>query len=184
MAPGWVAILAALVCLLPRIGFVDARAFGTEVNYASLFYTGGLLGLVSMIDATGLGGWFGEALLGRLPLTPEAPFRSFMAVVLLGSVISAVTVLAGVSAVMAPLAAPISAATGFPLLTSLMIPVITFSAIFLPYQAAPLAVALQLGGVPLARVARLSLPLAAVTVLVLAPLQFLWWWALGMLAPI
>jgi hypothetical protein len=62
-----------------------------------------------------------------------------------------------------------------------MVQVIGFSTTILPYQAAPIVVALQLGGVSTASATRLSLLLAAITFLVLVPLDFLWFALLGRL---
>jgi hypothetical protein len=40
-------------------------------------------------------------------------------------------------------------------------------------------IGMQLGGASLRDGARLCLPLAAATVLILLPLDYLWWWLLG-----
>lgn len=181
IAPGWVALLAGLLCLLPGVGVLDGQSFQTRVNFASFIYVAGLLGMVRLINQSGLGDALGDALLGALPLAPGAGFANFAALVLLAAGTSLVTALAGSPAVLTPLAGPMAEATGFPLISVLMIQVIGFSAMLLPYQAAPLLVGLQLAGVPLRLATRLSLPLGLLTLLVLAPLDFLWWRALGWL---
>jgi anion transporter len=181
ISPGWVALTAGLLCLLPGIGVLDGQAFQTRVNFSSFIYVAGLLGMVRLIDQSGLGDALGASLLGSLALTPGASFLNFAALVLIASGTSLVTALAGSPAVLTPLAAPLAEATGFPLISVLMVQVIGFSAMLLPYQAAPLLVGVQLAGVPLRRATRLSLPLGLLTLLVLAPLDFLWWRALGWL---
>jgi hypothetical protein len=60
-----------------------------------------------------------------------------------------------------------------------MTQVIGYSTVILPYQAPPLVLAIQLGGVPPAAAVRLLLTLAAVTLIFLAPMNYLWWQALG-----
>ena len=48
-----------------------------------------------------------------------------------------------------------------------------------PYQVAPLIVTMQLSGEKLGHVLRLTIPLTVVTLLLLVPLDFLWWKLLG-----
>jgi len=57
--------------------------------------------------------------------------------------------------------------------------VIGFSLMFMPYQAPPAMVGMQVAGVTLRQILRLTLPLAAVCLFVLMPLDFLWWRWLG-----
>ena len=77
-----------------------------------------------------------------------------------------------------PLASELAKAADWPLLTVLMTQVIGYSTVLLPYQATPLVLAIQLGGVPPPTAAvRLFLTLAAITLIVLTPLNYLWWHA-------
>jgi len=49
-----VALGAALVCMLPGVGMVDARTFESVTSFGTFLYVAGLLGMVSLIDASGL----------------------------------------------------------------------------------------------------------------------------------
>jgi len=49
----------------------------------------------------------------------------------------------------------------------------------LPYQAPPVMVGVAVTGMRLATVLRLTAPLTAICLLVLLPLEYLWWWVLG-----
>ena len=62
-----------------------------------------------------------------------------------------------------------------------MLEVVVFSTVLLPFASPPMMIALQLGGVGVRPAAKLSLALAAITVLVLWPLDFFWWRLLGYL---
>ena len=92
-----------------------------------------------------------------------------------------VTTLPGQPAVMTPLAGDLAAASGLPLEAVLMIQVLGFSTILLPFQSAPLVVATQLGNESLLATQKLLAVLAVVTFLVLLPLDWLWWRLLGWL---
>ena len=105
LSPGWVALAAALVCMLPGIGVVDPRTFESATSFGTFFYVAGLLGMVSLFDASGLAGAIGARALGWLPLAPGAPGESFAALVAGASLIGLVTTHPGVPAVLGPLAA-------------------------------------------------------------------------------
>ena len=82
-------------------------------------------------------------------------------------------------ALLAPLAGQLAQATGWRIEAALMTMVIGFSLMILPYQAPPVMVGMQVAGVTLRQILRLTLPLAAVCIFVLMPLDFLWWRWLG-----
>jgi hypothetical protein len=83
--------------------------------------------------------------------------------------------------VLTPLAGSLAAATGLPLKAVLMSEVLGFSNNLLPYQSPPLIVATQITDLPFRAVLKLTVALAAATVLVLLPADLLWWRALGWL---
>jgi di/tricarboxylate transporter len=78
-------------------------------------------------------------------------------------------------ALFTPMAAALSDATHVTLPAVLMTQVIGFSTVLFPYQAPPIVVAAGLGGARLADATRLCLASAAVTLIVLVPLDYLWW---------
>mgnify|MGYP000995035567 FL=1 len=89
--------------------------------------------------------------------------------------------MAGVPAVLTPLAPELSQATGFSLNAVLMTQVIGFSTVVFPYQVGPLIVAMGLAGESTRPLLKVTLALFAITVLVLLPLDFLWWRVLGVI---
>ena len=62
-----------------------------------------------------------------------------------------------------------------------MTQVLGFAAILLPYESAPVMVAVQLANIGLGAATRLSLLLGGLTLLLLVPLAYLWWRWLGYL---
>ena len=176
--PAWVGLAAAALCLLPGIGILDIEVFAA-INFRTMFYIAGLLGLVATVDFTGLGHELGRLLLSALPLSSGSGPANFGTLVGLSSVLSLVVTANGEPALYTPMAQAISQSTGFDPLSVIMIQVIGFSTVIFPYQAPPIIVALELGGVSLAAATRLSLVTAAVSFLLLVPLNYLWWHLLG-----
>ena len=179
VSPAWIALGAGLFCLLPGIGLVPARSFDRDLNFSSLFYVAGVLGLAAVVESTGLGEVLGHALRDIVGLHPGEDAHNFGALSGIAAVLSMATTMGGVPAVLTPLSDGFAEATGLPLITVLMTQVVGFSTVLLPYQLAPLMVAMQLGGVRLATGARLTLALALVTILVLIPINYFWWRWLG-----
>jgi len=181
ISPAWVAMCAAIACLWPGLGLIDGNDLKTKVNFPSAIYVAGILSLGAVLVKTGAGDWVGGWLLAHLPLSKESPVQSFYSMVGLGFLVNMASTAPSVPAVVGPLANEISNLSGIPLKTVLMSQVIAYSAVALPYQAPPLIVALHLGGVRLKDGAKMTLALAAITLIVLVPLNYLWWSWLGLI---
>ena len=182
VSPGWVALGAAVACMVPGVGVLDVRSFETVTSFGVFFYIAGLLGMVSLIDASGLAAMLAETAGRWLPVAPDAPARNFGVMVLAASLMGLVTAHPGVPAVLGPLAGPLAEASGLPLVSVLMTQIVGFSATLLPYVSAPLMVAIQLTNVGLGAATRLSLMLGSLTLVLLVPLAYLWWRWLGYLS--
>ncbi len=181
ISPAWIALGAAFVCLLPKVGMLPAKVFNGEIDFGSLFYVAGLFGLGAMVAQSGLGDALAAALVDAVDFAPGETGRNFFAVSLIATVLALVTTSTALAAVMTPLAAGIAEATGLPLETVLMTEVIGFSTVLLPYQSAPIVIVMQLAGVRFRDGVRLTLTLAAVTLVVLLPLNYVWWSILGLI---
>lgn len=179
ISPAWIGLAAACICLLPRIGSVTGDEFATQVNFRTCIYVAGILGLAAMVAASGLGERVSEAVLGIVPIDPAKPFFNFMAMTGISVVLGVVVTANGLPALYTPLAGTLADASGFPLLTTLMIQVIGYATPLLPFQAAPIVVAMGMGRVPARAGMVLCLIMAAVTFAVLVPLDYLWFQAIG-----
>lgn len=180
-SPAWVGLAAACVCLLPRVGFLGGDEFAAGVNIRTCLYVAGILGLAAVVARTGLGDLLGRALLAVAPLDPATPFRSFASLVGITALLNFVVTANGVPALFTPLARTFADAAGLPLLAVLMTQVLGYATPLLPYQASPLVVAMGMGGVPVRDGIRLCLALAAITFVVLMPLDYAWFRLLGWL---
>lgn len=180
MSPAWVAVGAALLCFVPRLGVLKPSVFKTDFRPAPLFFVAAVLGLGRIVAETGLGALLGDALISAVDLRQGADAYNFAALVGVATFLAPVTTVAGVPAVLGPLASEVSAATGLPLMTVVMTQVIGYSTVVLPHQLPPLIIAMQLGRVRMADGVRASLALTAVILLVLDPLNFIWWRWIGL----
>jgi len=179
VSPAWISMVVAVILLLPKIGLVDRAAFSREVNFPTLFYVGGILGFGALIGASGLGRELGAVVARLVPLAPGATALNFACLAAIGSVVALFATVTGVPAVMTPLAGGLAQITGMPLESVLMSEVLGFSNPILPYESPPLVVAMQLGGEGMGHAVKLCLWLGAATLLLLYPLDFLWWRVLG-----
>lgn len=178
VSPAWIGLVAAIACLMPRIGALEQADFG-KINVSSIFYVAGILGLGAVMAESGVADLVARWVLDLAPLDPARPAANFAALILAGMAIALGTTLPALPAVMTPISGQLAAASGFSLEVVLMIQVLSFSVPILPYQAPPLMVTIQLGGVSLRDCAKPVLALTAISLLVLFPLDFLWWRLLG-----
>jgi hypothetical protein len=68
---GWVALAAAIVCLLPRVGMLPAAAFN-EVRYSAVIYVAATIGMGAVSATSGLSDALGDLVLSVIPLEPGA----------------------------------------------------------------------------------------------------------------
>lgn len=181
IGPAWTGLVAAVVTLLPRVGFINGEEFASGVNIRTCIYVAGILGLAITVTQTGIGAVVGNALLHIMPLNEDAPFTSFLALTGITSALNFIMTANGVPALYTTFAQSFSDATGFPLLSVIMIQVLGYSTPLLPYQASPIVVAMALGKVPARAGMLLCLALAAVSYVLLLPLDYLWYQVLGKL---
>jgi di/tricarboxylate transporter len=179
ISPAWIALSAGVICLLPMVGLVPGKAFKEEVNYGTLFFLAGIIGLGNMLSHSGLGNQLAKALLIILPLEPGAPILNFVSLTFTAIVVGIATTAPGVPAVLTPLASDMAKAAALPVQTVLMTQVLGFSMLLFTYQAPPLVMAVQLGGLKSITVTKFCLILTLATILFLLPLNFLWWRFLG-----
>ena len=179
VSPAWVALGVASILLLPAVGLVPAQAFSEKVNYGSLFYVAGVLGLGALLNYSGTGELLARAALDVVALEPGDTAKTFGFVAGLGALIAMVATQPAVPIIMTPLSQTIADAAALPIETVLMMQVVGFSTVVLPYQTPPLVVAMQVGNVPMSQGNKLCLAVLAVTVFLLIPLDFVWWWVLG-----
>jgi len=179
IAPGWVAIGTAIVCVMPGLGVVRPVDFRRTKGFQTLFFVAAVLALGSVVASSGAGSLITDGLLALNEFRPGHPANTYWAFSAIGMIISLFATLPGAIVVLAPFANDVAAAAGLPVMSILMVMVNGFSTVFFPYQSAPLLVGIRLGSVTLTDGLKVCLPLAILTVILLLPLNYLWWTWLG-----
>lgn len=177
--PGWIALAAAVVAMLPRVGAVPVTVFQDRVRFGTFFYIAAILGLGAVMLETGLSVAIGDAVLGVIRLERGADAANFAVLGLLSTFAGLITTNPSQPALLAPLAGHFAEATGWSIKASLMIMAVGFSNVILPYQVPPVVVGLQVARLPVAAAVPLTLALSLVSIIVLIPLNYLWWRLIG-----
>src|SRR3569833_730501 len=120
IAPAWIGLAAAVVCLLPGIGMLPPDTFNA-INHRKQHYVAELLGVVAVLSDTGLGDELARLVLPWLPLHHDAEAWNFGWLTLLSFAMSLIASANGVGAIYSAFAADLVIATGLPLLSVLMI---------------------------------------------------------------
>jgi di/tricarboxylate transporter len=181
ISPAWVAMVGACIILLPYVNIISPQLFQQKINFGSLFYIAGILGIGQMINYTGLGSSLAKQCIVLLPLDAGTPFLNYMFLAGLSMVTGIFTTQPGIPAVLTPFAGELAAATGFPLKVVIMNQVLGFSQPLFPYQVPPLLIGMQMAGVHLAEGFKLCFFLALGALVLLFPLDYLWWHVIGWL---
>jgi len=177
--PGWIGLGAGLATLMPAIGVMPVASFTERVKLTPFFYIAAILGLGALMVDSGLSRALGEALQSGLRLKSGQDAINFGILTLLSTATGAVVTNVAQPALLAPLASHFAEATGWPLKAALMTIVLGFTTAVFPFQVPPMLVGVQVAGLRLRRVLRLTVPLAGVSLLVLLPINYFWWRAIG-----
>jgi len=179
VSPAWVALGAAVICMLPRAGMVPASIMMGKISYAPWFFVAGVIGMGAVVAKAGLGTYISRFLFDTVPLHAGQDFLNFAIVGGVGSAMSLVTTVPGQPAIMSTLAADIASATGWPLKTVLLTQPLSWAMAFFAYQFPPFILAAHLGGISAGQLARMILAMCATAWIVMMPLLYLWWQFLG-----
>lgn len=179
ISPAWVALAGAIACLMPPASLIRPDDTNPITPMRPLLYIGGILSLGAVVAETGFADHAANAFLAVADLQQGDDTRNFFVIVLASLGISVLGTAPTVPAVMMPLAAKLAAATGLSIGTIIMMQPPAFSTVLLPFQGPPIVIAMQLGKVRMADGIKVTLAVGLVSLLILLPLDYLWWVALG-----
>jgi anion transporter len=177
--PGWIGLSAGLATLMPGIGVMPVSSFNERVKLTPFFYIAAILGLGALMVESGLSRALGDALQSGLQLESGHDARNFAILTLLSTATGAVVTNVAQPALLAPLASHFAEATGWPLKAALMTIALGFTTAIFPFQVPPMLVGVQVAGLKLRRVLRITVPTAAVSIFILLPINYFWWRVIG-----
>lgn len=178
ISPAWVGMLAALVCLFPGSGLMKDKPM-QALNFEPFIYVAGIVSLGALAHDSGLGELIAEGVIGVLPLGEAPDIEVFGMLSALAMALGTMITLPGVPAVLTPMAPELASITGWSPTAVYMTQVVGFSTVLLPYQAPPLVVGLLMAKLSLREATRICLIMAALSIVLLWPLDYLWWALLG-----
>jgi di/tricarboxylate transporter len=177
--PAWVGLTAAILLLLPKWGIVAPQSFNQSIDFGTVIFVAAALGLGALVNHSGMGETIGQMAGQYLPLQEGRDFLNFMSLSLLSVLTGLVTTIPGVPTVLTPLAQELASTSGLTLSAVLMTQVVGFSTVIFPYQVGPLIVAMGLSKERISELLKITLPLTLITVVVLFPLDYFWWFVMG-----
>lgn len=180
ISPAWIALLSAVVILAPVLKLVPPTALVDNTNLRPFFYIAGILAVGAIVANSGLGAVIAAFLDRTVELNPDTPFLNYYTLIGVSMVFALAATVPGAPTFLVPLAQDLSTASGQPLMFVLMTQIVGLSVMILPYQAPPIVVAMGLGNISIRDTVRLLVACALVTLVILAPLNFLWWRILGL----
>ncbi len=178
--PGWVGLAAGILTLLPGVGVLERGAFDRDIAFGPVFFTAGLMGIGKVISWSGVGDLLGQGILASAPFTPGAHALNYGLIFVFSNVLGLVTGQLGATTIITPLADSVATAGGMPVFAVLMTYVAAYSNIWLPYQTSPTLIGVRMAGMGLSTGAKVMAISAALYLLILAPLNYLWWEILGL----
>ncbi|MGO2008523.1 SLC13 family permease [Vreelandella alkaliphila] len=177
--PAWVGLMAAVLLMMPKVGALASKSFNGAVDFGTVVFVAAALGVGTLVNVSGIGSVMGREFSQLLETSNSSPFWDFMSLSLMATVTGVVATTPNVPTILTPMAAEFAAASELSLSTVLMTQVVGFSTVIFPYQVAPLIMAMQLSREPLSQLLKIIIPLALITILLLMPLDYLWWRLLG-----
>jgi di/tricarboxylate transporter len=177
--PAWIGMGAAVFCLLPRAGVLDAAEMIDGINYAPWFFVAGVIGLGAVATYSGLGDYVGHSMRDWLQLMPGQDGRNYAMTVAMAVAVGFITTTGAMPAVMTPLAGGLAAAAGWNIESVLMAQVPGYIFFLLPYQVPPVVLTIALANLALRPVLRLLFFHFCIGLVLIVPLQFQWARLLG-----
>ena len=180
ISPAWVALGAAILCLLPRIGMLPPNVLGGEINYGPLLFLAGVIGLGAVANHAGLGTVIAKNLMQFLEFQKGADFQNYTSISLTSIVVGLFTTMPAQPSIMVAMTGTLAQATGWSELNVIMASMTAWGVFPFFYQTPPVVVAVALGNLKISDVTKTLICYMILGVLIMLPLHFLWGQSIGM----
>lgn len=175
IAPAWVGLAAAVICLLPFVGILDLKQVPFNAVFSVILYVAAVLGIGGVMTASGAGEALSRFIVDSLPLAEANDALRLAMLTFAATVTALVTTMPVAPAVTAPFFGEIAAVTSWSVEAVGMSQVLGYATPLLPYQLPPLMMAIAMTGIAMRDATRVLIVLAITTsplMLVAAP----FWW--------
>lgn len=180
--PGWIALAAGLVCLIPGLGLARLEEAVDLNKLTSVFSLAAVLGVATVLTHSGAGAMIAGGLVQLVPPSGASPAYGFMLIAAAASIIASFATVVGSIAIVTPTLPALEAACGLPLTAGVIAELTGLQAVFFPFEAVPVMVGLMMGKVAAYATLRVMIPLAMTGLILIAPLQIAWLRLLGVMA--
>lgn len=181
--PAWIALIVVVGLSLPKVGdILDAKDISTGINWPIIFFVVGAFAIGSVSKTTGMAEWLAKVLMPATP--PQNPY-AFAALV--GGVTMLIhmvlgSALACMSIVAPPLVHYSTLAGWNPLFPALLIYTAVAIHYIFPFQHVAILLGQgETGGYDTRHVLKYGIPLTIVALIVLVPIEVIWWNILGLI---
>jgi hypothetical protein len=180
LAPVFVGLGLVLATILPRWGPLPVEGL-RQINFPFLFYIAALFGIGEILDGAGINTRMVQAMTTALPDAGGHWFGEHLTLTVATLPLDFLMDSAAVGAVATPSLLAEGADAGLSALASAMSVAMATTVAFLPYQAAPFMAVLGFGTIRARDLSLAMLLISTLSVLLLCPLNILYWRALGLI---
>ena len=173
--PGWVALGAGLACVLPGLGLLSGRDLVDQKKWMIAVWVGTVLALGSILSASGAAGLVSQVLSAVSGVQGQGPLYGYAVIAVLASLMCVLATAGAGIPIVAAAAGDIASATALPMATAVLSITAGASALFFPYETAPVVVGLALGRVGVRSATRFMVISALLTLVIILPLNAIWW---------
>jgi di/tricarboxylate transporter len=179
--PGVVALAAGIACMVPGLGPLSWREGLDPRKLLIMLWVGTVLGIGAVLSEAGASRVVSGALADLAMIDGRGPLYAYGALVILASLTGIMTTIGGAIPIVTTAVGGFSTATGMPIETGVLTVVVGLSSLAFPYIAAPIMVGLAMGKVSARAATRFTLASSLLTLVIVVPLNALWWRWLGAL---
>jgi len=180
--PGWVALAAAAVCLVPGIDLARIEEAIDRTKLTSIFSLAAVLGVATVLSRSGAGALIAEKLHQILPVAGHSPAYAFFVIATTSALLAVIATVVGSIAIVTPTLPAISQATGLSPEGAILAELTGLQTLPFPYEAVPIMVGLIMGKVTSTQALRIMVPVAVLGFLVIMPAEILWLKMLGVMS--
>lgn len=174
LKPGWIAMGAAILCLLPPLALVRLAECFDPNRISAVMIVPAIQGVAAVLTHSGAGALIAGAITTLAPLAGGSPVYGFVVIAVVSCLMATVATVVGTIAIVTPIISDVATATGLPVRIGLLAQINGLQAPLFHYVATPILVGTAMGGVSPRAAIRLLVPAGIVGLLVIMPLHIAW----------